>query len=267
MKCIVNAVIVLFSLCIAILIGTNLIGIVFYIGLIAIEYALVLLLNADFRKATKHFFNREGTFGSGNKCYGEIHLETLKEDIEKIEPISFEYFIGDLFTKLGYKTRVTEKSKDFGGDIIAKKGKEITVIQVKHRDSNDWNVSNDAVQQAVAAMPVYKGTKSMVVTNGIFTEHAYKQASYTNTAMIDGEQLLNLVRQVMERESKTPSQELSHKPPIEETSQEGEQKDENRQITSIETVLMQTIPEVTLESTLENQEEQAVNSNKPMKLE
>ena len=85
--------------------------------------------------------------------------------------------------------------------------------------------------------------------------------------MIDGEQLLNLVRQVMERESKTPSQELSHKPPIEETSQEGEQKDENRQITSIETVLMQTIPEVTLESTLENQEEQAVNSNKPMKLE
>jgi len=197
MKHIVNALILLFTVCIATLMWTDSINMGFYFILIAIDYGIILLLNADFRKALKRKFKKNKTFGSGDKVYGEIHLDSLKEDIEKIEPIAFEYFVGDLFARLGYKTKVTDPAKDFGGDVIARKGKDTTIIQVKHRDSSDWKVNNEAVQQAVSAMPVYKANQSMVVTNGTFTEHAYKQANFSHTLMIDGEQLFNLVRQVI----------------------------------------------------------------------
>lgn len=265
-----NAVIVLFSLCLALLIGSNSVSLGLFVGLIIIDYILILLMNAEFRKATKRFFMRKGSFGSDNKHYGEIHLETMKEDIEKINPDAFEYFVADLFTELGYKTKVTRKYKDFGGDVVAKKGNDTTIIQVKHRDSSDWQVSNDAVQQAVAAMPVYKANLSMVVTNGTFTDHAYNQAKFNQTIMIDGVQLMNLVRQVVlesKEKQMTRSEDkenlsdqdtdINSKP--EGTSEEqGKNSDDLGEITKadcldeqLESVLADTIPEVTLEGTLE----------------
>ena len=158
-------------------------------------------MNPEFRKKVRNRFGINQTFGNGDAVYGEVHLHSLKEDIEQIEPIAFEHFVGDVFKELGYKTKVTSDKKDFGGDVVAKKGGDTIIIQVKHRNSSDWLVSNDAVQQAVAAMPVYKANKSMVVTNGEFTEHAYKQARFSETLMIDGKQLISLVKQVMAQES------------------------------------------------------------------
>lgn len=202
MKHILTAALALCSLSIAVLIGTRSMSIGLYAGLITAVYLIILFLNPDVRKATRNFFRRSGTFGTGNKYYGEIHLKTLQEDIEKIEPLAFEHFIGDLFAARGYKTKVTPETKDFGADVIAKKGDQCIVIQVKHRDSSDWLVSNDAVQQAVAAMPVYKANKSMVVTNGTFTEHAYTHAGYTHTVLINGEELFNMVRDVIVNQSR-----------------------------------------------------------------
>lgn len=264
MKYFLNAVVILFSLCIAVLIAADSVGIGVYATLILIDYVLILCLNPDFRKTIRNSFRKNKTFGSGNKIYGEVHLHSLKEDIEQMEPIPFEHFVGDLFAKLGYKTKVTASKKDFGGDVVAKKAADTTIIQVKHRNSSDWSVSNDAVQQAVAAMPVYKANKSMVVTNGEFTEHAYNQAKFSHTIMIDGKQLMNLVRQVMIQESGSNNQEEVDEevvyPISNEQGQEVEIKDEdqilteNTEMTTLEDlekqrnqVLTDTIPEVILE--------------------
>lgn len=266
MKYVGNAAIILVSLCLAVLIGTDSVGIGVYIILVAMDYMLILLLNADFRKAVRKFFLKKGSFGQGSKYYGEIHLETIKEDIEKIEPIAFEHFIGDLFSALGYKTKVIGSDKDFGGDVIAKKGKDTTIIQVKHRNSSDWSVSNDAVQQAVAAMSVYKANQSMVVTNGEFTDHAYQQAQYCHTIMIDGKQLYNLVRQAISNHEKNnkntdttlvasqvegKSTKGSHEENLEEWLEMNEITKADCLNEQLENVLADTIPEVTLETLLE----------------
>ena len=201
MKYVINAIFILLSLSIAVLIGMDSINIGLYAVLILAEYMAVLCLNPAFRKALKHFFIRKGSFGEENKYYGAVHLETLEEDMEKIEPIGFEHFVADLFKARGYQTKVTAAKKDFGGDVLAKKGDKFFVIQVKHREKGDWSVSNDAVQQAVAAMPVYKANASMVVTNGIFTGHACKQADFCNTYLIDGAALKEMIRDVIDGKS------------------------------------------------------------------
>lgn len=270
MRYLVNAIIILFSLGIAVLIAASSLGVGTYTVLILIDYVLILCLNGDFRKTVRNHFIGNKIFGSGNKVYGELHLETLQEEIERMEPIPFEHFVSDLFAKLGYKTKITAGKKEFGGDVIAKKEEKIIVIQVKHRNSSDWLVSNDAVQQAVAAMPVHKANKSMVVTNGEFMENAYNQARFSQTVMIDGKQLLNLVRQVMAKESSDGNQKREHT-----SSEEERQKNtqniaenkiaevleftaENMEITEAdcleiqrEIVLADTIPEVILEKRLE----------------
>lgn len=193
MMWIINAVVVLFSACIVLLIGVQQLSIGTYFILIGIEYLAVLMLNRSFRNATYNFLKRKGKFGVENKHYGVVHLESLDKDLEQMDPIAFEYFIRDLFRANGYKAITTPTTKDFGADVIAKKGKEVMVIQVKHRNSSDWSVSNDAVQQVVATMGNYKANLSMVITNGTFTEHALAQALPNDTLMIDGKQLRRMV--------------------------------------------------------------------------
>lgn len=190
---IMNAIVVLFSICIALLIGMHQLSLGTYFILIGIEYLAVLMLNTGFRHATRNFFNRKGKFGVDNKHYGVVHLESLEKDLEQMDPIAFEYFIRDLFKASGYQATITPKAKDFGADVIAKKGKEVLAIQVKHRNSSDWSVSNDAVQQVIAAMAIYKANRSMVITNGTFTEHALAQALPNDTLIVDGKQLYKMV--------------------------------------------------------------------------
>lgn len=189
----INAVVVLFSACIVLLIGMQQLSIGTYFILIGIEYLTVLMLNRGFRNATYNFLKRKAKFGVENKHYGVVHLESLDKDLEQMDPIAFEYFIRDVFRGNGYKATTTPTTKDFGADVIAKKGKEIFAIQVKHRNSSDWSVSNDAVQQVVASMANYKADRSMVITNGTFTEHALAQALPNNTLMVDGKQLYRMV--------------------------------------------------------------------------
>lgn len=230
MMLIINAMVVLFSICIALLIGIQQLSIGTYFILIAIEYMAVLMLNRGFRNATRNFFKRKGKFGVENKHYGVVHLDSLDKDLEQMDPIAFEYFVRDLFRANGYKAITTPTTKDFGADVIAKKGKEIIAIQVKHRNSSDWSVSNDAVQQVVAAMANYKANRAMVITNGTFTEHALAQALPNNTLMIDGKQLYRMVYNWSCNES---------------VSQENEENEENEKGQVFEEAEVAQVSEVT----------------------
>ena len=185
--------VVLLSICIALLVGMQQLSLGSYFILIGVEYLAVLMLNRGFRNATYRFFKPNHAFGVENKHYGVVHLESLEKDLEQMEPIAFEYFIRDVLRGNGYQAETTPSTKDFGADVIAKKDGEVLAVQVKHRNSSDWSVSNDAVQQVVASMAIYKANRSMVITNGIFTEHALKQAIPNQTLMIDGQQLRRMV--------------------------------------------------------------------------
>ena len=63
MKNIMNAMVVLLSICIALLMGMQQLSLGTYFILIGIEYLGVLMLNKGFRKATYHFFKPTNAFG------------------------------------------------------------------------------------------------------------------------------------------------------------------------------------------------------------
>ena len=253
MKYIVNAVITLFSLCIVFLITMRSIGIGAYFLLILLEYILILLLRPELRKATKQFFIKRGSFGEKDGLYGVIHLESFMEDVEKLSPKAFEDFVKEVFVKLGYKVKILEENRELGGDLLLKKDKDVFVVKLRHCESKAEKVENSVVQEVSAAMAVYKANRSMVVCNGSFTDHAYKQASYTKTDMIDSYQLLNLFRKAIQEKPKVLKQ---------QSVQEESSISINEEITKAdclsaqyEHVMTDTFPEVTLEGIYEDKNE------------
>lgn len=227
-----KVIIILYSLCVALLMLTKSISISLFMTLLVIEYGFILLSNHEFRLMVKNKFKVNKTFGSENKSYGQIHLKTLKEDIEKMEPDAFKLFVADVFKELGYK--VSQAEKDFGGDLILTKGESSTLVELRHQEKSTNAVDNQAVECIVTAIKVYKATNGMVVTNATFTDKAYQAAKVCDIDMIDGIEFNNLVRQVM----------------LEDTGNTKEDS-EDKKSQDIESVLADTIAEVTLEEALD----------------
>jgi len=113
-------------------------------------------------------------------------------EIDEMEGSEFEEYVAALFRKLGYQAAVTQQSRDFGVDVVAKRGRERIAIQVKRYAKA---VSLGGVQQAVAGMHKYNCNKAMVVTNNYFTPGAQELASHSACELIDRDGLAGLIRQ------------------------------------------------------------------------
>ena len=112
----------------------------------------------------------------------------------KMDGFEFERYITRLYAHMGYKAYTTKASGDFGADVIARKGKEKLCIQCKYYKNP---VGIEAVQQAVASLGYYKGTKAVVVTNSTYTDAAKTLAKKNNAILIDGPILRKMVNKYM----------------------------------------------------------------------
>jgi restriction system protein len=94
-------------------------------------------------------------------------------EIDRMEGITFERRLAYLFTSRGYRVEQTRTRGDYGADLVLEKDGARTVVQAKR-----WkkNVGVKAIQEAVAAKPMYRCNYSMVVTNRYFTEQARRLA-------------------------------------------------------------------------------------------
>ncbi len=92
------------------------------------------------------------------------------KDIDRMQGYQFEEYLKVLFKELGYRPIVTEKSGDYGADVVLKGGNKI-VIQAKRYGYKN-NVSMDAVREVLAAMFFYKADEAWVITNSFFTKQA-----------------------------------------------------------------------------------------------
>ena len=118
------------------------------------------------------------------------------EDIDRLEPRSFEVFVAALFEKQGYRVGLTPYSGDKGADVIAYPRQGETtglVIQVKQR-KEAGKPGNDAVDEIVAAKPFYEEKydtifQPMVITNREFTKEA-RQFSRANQVQMHGRKWL-----------------------------------------------------------------------------
>ena len=124
------------------------------------------------------------------KCREHLSTYDLSE-IDAMKGDEFEEYVAALFRKLGYQASVTQKSRDFGVDVVANRGGERIAIQVKRYAKA---VSLGGVQQAVAGMHKYNCNKAMVVTNNYFTPGAQELASHSSCELIDRDKLASLIQ-------------------------------------------------------------------------
>ena len=127
------------------------------------------------------------------KQHRRVNKYTM-DDVDLMTGAEFEEFVGLLFKKMGYSSRVTKQSGDQGLDVIAlKNGKKIG-IQAK---CYSGTVGNSAVQEAVAGKSFYSCDKVIVITNNYFTPAAIELAQSNDVILWNRDMLKEKIRELM----------------------------------------------------------------------
>lgn len=113
--------------------------------------------------------------------------------IDKLDSITgyeFEYFLKNLFKKMGYEVKNTSLSNDQGADLIVSKFGDRVSVQAKRYSGG---VGNKAIQEVVASIKHYKVDRGVVITTSYFTQQAINLAKSNNVELINRQELKNLI--------------------------------------------------------------------------
>jgi Holliday junction resolvase-like predicted endonuclease len=102
----------------------------------------------------------------------------------------FEIFLVNLFEKLGYSTTVTNRSKDYGCDLMLQRGDYRIAVQAKRSESE---LNFTSVQRVLGSLKKYNAQMSIVVTNNKFISSAKQLAKIKDVVLIDRKKLLDLI--------------------------------------------------------------------------
>ena len=102
----------------------------------------------------------------------------------------FEIFVVRLFEKLGYSATVTNRSKDYGCDMMLQQGDSRIAVQ-SIRSESELNFTS--VQRALNSLRKYNAQLAIVVTNNKFIFSAKRLAKIKNVTLIDRKKLLDLI--------------------------------------------------------------------------
>ena len=127
------------------------------------------------------------------KQHRRVNKYTIN-DVDLMTGAEFEEFVGSLFKKMGYSSRVTKQSGDQGLDVIASKNGTKIGIQAK---CYSGTVGNSAVQEAVAGKSFYSCDKVIVITNNYFTPAAIELAQSNDVILWNRDMLKEKIRELM----------------------------------------------------------------------
>ena len=102
----------------------------------------------------------------------------------------FEEFMIKLFEKLGYSTTVTNRSKDYGCDMMLQQDGCRIAVQAKRSKTE---LTFTSVQRALDSLKKYDAQLAIVVTNNKFLLSAKHLAKIKNVTLIDRKKLLDLI--------------------------------------------------------------------------
>lgn len=129
----------------------------------------------------------------------KVYLKKLSSSdikyIDKMDGHQFEIYLMALFKELGYKSKVTSGSYDFGADLIMKYENQKISVQAK-RFGYKNKVGINAIQEVFTSIPYYKTDKACVITNSFFTKSAYKLAEACNVILINRIDLIKYIKEV-----------------------------------------------------------------------
>lgn len=147
-------------------------------------------------KGLVKFISSDGTERWGMpkqvKKWKEVEVG-LSNNFADYTPYEFEKFITELFKKIGYVVELTPPAKDYGVDVVAKKGGNTIAIQVKKYAMGN-NVGAKEIQQALGAMWKVKADQAIFITTSGFSVYAREQAKEAPVELWDKKILHEMVR-------------------------------------------------------------------------
>lgn len=160
--------------------------------LIILSPAIILFytIRAIVKKIKKHRWEQEGKRGV------ILLLSSTIDDIDIMEGYEFENYLKTLFFYAGFGAELTQKSKDYGADIIlTDENHEKIVVQAKRYNKT---VGVKSVQEVIGAKSHYKANEGMVVTNSTFSFEAETLAKENNIRLVDRKELIEMARRVQD---------------------------------------------------------------------
>lgn len=128
--------------------------------------------------------------------YTAISADRLLKKLHELEPTQFENFLAECWSQRGWETTVTKPGNDFGVDVIARR-EQITprkhVIQAKRYDP-DKKISLGEMQRYASIREQEDADEGYLITTGKFTSPAKEQAENLRINLVDGPQLVELIR-------------------------------------------------------------------------
>lgn len=121
------------------------------------------------------------------------NMDEISSDLGILDNTSgreFEIFMVSLFEKLGYSATVTNRSKDYGCDMMLQQGDDRIAVQSKRSESE---LTFTSVQRALNSLTKYNAQLAIVVTNNKFIFSAKQLAKIKNVTLIDRKKLLDLI--------------------------------------------------------------------------
>lgn len=126
----------------------------------------------------------------------ESLLDYHREKIKSMTPRDFEFFVAEIFERLGFSVKITQATRDGGKDIIATKAEPIPytlIVECKHWGKNH-KVDVSVVRSVYGVQTAMQANQSVIVTSSQFTRDAreFAQERENLMALWDIEDLLRL---------------------------------------------------------------------------
>lgn len=111
--------------------------------------------------------------------------------IDSLDGFEFEQLLYTLFISLGVKVSKTQKTRDYGADLVINyKGKK-AVVQSKLYYNH--SVGNSAVQEIATAKKFYMADEAIVITNSRFSIPAKTLANSVGVKLMDRNDLYKII--------------------------------------------------------------------------
>lgn len=114
------------------------------------------------------------------------------ESIRKLTWLQFEWAIGEVYRRQGYRVSETAKGADDGVDLVLARSGEKIIVQCKHWRSSKVGVS--PVRELLGTIHAMKANRGIFVCTGEYTRPAVDFANANGIELVDGSALDRLVK-------------------------------------------------------------------------
>ncbi len=169
---------------------------IYLIWHVVLEKALELKLAASANDLLLKLFALLGVFSmlvlfqGVVSSYKKHQLKRILQKIDAMNGFEFEEYSKIFFISKGFEVTITQKSGDYGADLIVEKDGVKWAVQAKRYSHK---VSPKAIQEVVSSKVYYACEKACVITNSYFTQAAQKLAQANEVLLIDRDEWIKFL--------------------------------------------------------------------------